>query len=476
MTNGSVSTVITAGNPSLTGAHDFIAGTTVQFPGDSDFRGVTGFAPHTTYYVSAIGLTSGTFQLAITPDGAPITPGGAGKAVPNLLTTYDCAYNVIDSNWCCGGNNIGISLETSATPNNLMLKNVVSNNRVGKHTAYGILAYCHRSADTYNEIIGNYVEDITGSSIAQGGSAGAGIYVAGMGAVTIANNIIKNCCRLTTNAALAPGGIGINSTDNCSAITIVGNSIYDMAQGNSGGAPIAGIYIAATPVGTTICGNSIGQRQSGGLVAGIFVASGNANLAITGNNINIRPEIAPRTRGILLQTAGSSSKNVAITGNTVLGCSSRGISFEAESSAHGIESFTISGNVVSSDGATTVPLYLEGGYRGSVTGNSCTAGSEAMAVAIRGVRAARYSGNLLHSGSSQTLSATGRCDGSVFDESNFVNGAIHNGATGLNVRQAADGKPSGWTLQPGDVVYNSAGSSPFAWRWTGREWQNVSES
>ena len=110
-----------------------------------------------------------------------------------------CSYNVVEGNQCFGGNNHGIAVETSATPDTLMVKNIIIGNRVGAHTAYGITLYSHQTGDTYNEVIGNYVENISGSSSAQGGSAGAGIYVAGMGAVTIANNVITNCCTATSN-------------------------------------------------------------------------------------------------------------------------------------------------------------------------------------------------------------------------------------------------------------------------------------
>lgn len=345
-----------------------------------------------------------------------------------------------------GGNNIGISMETSTVPNNLMSKNIISNNRVGRHTAYGILAYCHQGGDTYNEIIGNYVEDITGASAAQGQTTGAGIYVAGMSAVTITGNTIRNCCTMTSPkyGLLAPGGIGISARSEYSAITIVGNSIYDMAQENSNGAPVAGIFIASAPAGMTICGNSISQQRKGGLVAGIYVTSGNGNLTITGNNINILPDSGPQTRGILLRTAKSSSRNIAITGNTVIGCSSRGISFEATAAGFGIDGFAVCGNVISGGGPAAIPLYLEGGRHGSVTGNACNAGGNAVALHVSRSQAVRFSGNVLNSAGGQTLSATGNCIGSVFDESNLVNGTVENSATGLIVRQpAASGTPTG---------------------------------
>ena len=336
---------------------------------------------------------------------------------------------------------MGISLETSAVPNNRMMKNVISNNRVGTHTAYGIIAYSHQSGDTYNQIIGNYVENITGASDAQRGSAGAGIYIVGMGAVTIANNIIANCCTMTRDGMLAPGGIGINASNGCSAVTIVGNAVYDMAQGNSTGAPVAGIYVAAAPAGTVICGNSIGQRQAGGLIAGIFVTSGNSNLTITGNNINMLPSAAARARGILLQTGRSNSRNITISGNTVLGCSSRGISFEAETSGYGVDAFTISGNVIASGSPTAIPLYLSGARHGAVTGNSCSAGAAAAALSLTDSQFVCCSGNMFRSGGGATLSSTGDCAGSVFDESNLVSGAIDNRGTGLTVRQAARAGP-----------------------------------
>jgi hypothetical protein len=364
------------------------------------------------------------------------------RAVEDGSSTYECSFNVVENNQCFGGGDYGIALEASAP----MLKNVIQGNRVGAHSAYGILLYSKLHGDTYNQVLGNYVEGVLGDSYIENGAAGAGIYVAGMGAVTIANNVITNCCRLTTNNSAvdgrvgpsmeSPGGIGINAYG-CSSITITGNSIFDMAQGNTSGAIIAGIYISAAPRGTTVSGNTVSQQRGQGLVAGIFIASGNANLTITGNNINILPSLSNVQRGILLYAGGGNIQNVTVSGNTILGCSARGISLEA-AEGYGVQVFSICGNVVSGGGATTVPLYLAGGRFGSVSGNSCNA-SGAEALYVNGSTNVVYSANMLISSGRQTVGAAGTCTGSIFDESNSVNGVIDSSAMGLNVRQIREG-------------------------------------
>lgn len=382
------------------------------------------------------------------------------------------SYNIIDANQCFGGGNShGISLLASANPNFGMTRNLVSYNRIGAHTAYGILLYTHTHGDTWNEVIGNEIDGITGASTFQGGSAGAGIYVAGMSAVSIVSNTVYNCLSQTSNSTLAPGGIGIVAPSNGSSITITGNSIYDLAQGNASGATIAGIYIGDAPLGTTITGNTVSQQNGEGLTAGIFVTSGNSGLTISGNNINILNTLSSvqQTRGIMLHTASSNTQNVTISGNTVIGCSAYGISLEADTAGYGVAVFTISGNVVSGGASTTVPIYISGAEYGSVTGNSCNAAGT-HALVLDSAWGVRCSANLLYSSGSQTISASGTCTGSFVDESNSVNGAIVNAGSGCNMRQLGSTTAAFTTAQPGDVVYNTAGSTPFAWQYSGSAW------
>jgi parallel beta-helix repeat protein/putative cofactor-binding repeat protein len=486
-----VDATVTAGRASIAAAQSLCALEPVMFPAGTDFGGVSGFKAATLYHVSKTGLSRSAFLLSPSNSGIPvITPGGSGTATASLTgvggadsadirlmtevstaDSYDCSYNVIEHNQCFGGNNHGIALETSSVPDNLMTKNIVTGNRVGAHTAYGILAYSHQAGDTYNEIASNYIENISGTSISQGGSAGAGIYVAGMGAVSVVGNTIRNCCTATSNTSLAPGGIGVDVATG-SPITIAGNSIHDMAQGNAHGLNIAHIYIVGSPAGTTITGNTCSQRVAGGIGSGIYLSCSTSAQAIgvtlTGNNVNILNTIA-NCRGIYAYASAFDVQNLTISGNVVLGCSYRGIALE-QAKGYAVRMFTVNGNTVSAGASTCVPIHISGGAHGAVAGNVCNAlGAEAMILSA--CRNVRISGNCVTSTGTVIFRTAGACPGSSFDESNSISsiaGAIDNSGTGCNVRYTAAAIPSGGsnTAQKGDVAYNLTATSSFAWACT----------
>lgn len=486
-----VDATITAGRVSIAAAQSLCALEPVMFHASSDFGGVTGFRASIVYHVSNTGLSRTAFQLSPSSTGTPmITPGGSGTATEKLVGTggadsadirlmtevpsvdnYDCAYNIIENNQCFGGNNHGIALETSSLPDNLMTKNIVIGNRIGSHTAYGILAYSHQAGDTYNEITNNYIENISGSSISQGGSAGAGIYVAGMGAVSVVGNTIRNCCTATSNSSLAPGGIGIDVTTG-SPVTIAGNSIHDMAQGNTHGVNIAHIYVAGSPVGTTITGNTCSQRVAGGIGSGIYLSCTTSaeatGITVTGNNVSLLSTIT-NSRGIYAYANAFDVRNLTISGNVVLGCSYRGISLE-QAKGYAVKMFTVNGNVVTGGHSSCVPIHISGGIHGAVVGNVCNA-LTAEAMILSAAKNVRLSGNCMLSTGTVVFQTVGDCTGSLVDESNSISstaGSINNSGTGCNVRYTTATVPSSGrnTAQKGDVAYSLAASPSFAWACT----------
>jgi parallel beta-helix repeat protein len=382
------------------------------------------------------------------------------------------SFNIIVGNQCFGGNNIGISMETSATPDGLMTKNIVSGNRVGTHTAYGIIAYSHQAGDTYNEIVDNYIESISGSSSSQGGTTGAGIYVAGMSGVKVANNVIYNCCTATSAPGLAPGGIGLNLASGGAPVDVIGNTILDMAQGNStSGLSISGIYITtnsgSTITGVNVTGNTVSQQVAGGLSYGIYVSSQLSNVNISGNLVNILSSISG-TRGIMVDAVSANIQGVAICGNTVVGCATAGIEL-TQSSSYTVEDYAINGNVIYGGAAASIPLYIVGATDGAVTGNRANAGT-GVALYLSASPGTRISNNSLLSGGSVVLQTAGNCANSMCDSSNTlsgISGVVDNGGTGCNVRYFASATPQGGTnvSQVGDVAYNTAPTSTGSFLW-----------
>ena len=450
---------------------------------------------------------------------------------------HNLAYNVIDGNYCFGGGTLGIGFETSSTPNTVMWKNVITNNRVGAHTAYGILNYTHQVGDSYNIIANNYVENISGTSTAQGGSAGAGIYVANAGGTNIVGNTVVNCCTATSNATLAPGGIGVLLTlaqalsgvaitgasgqfscsaatlqvgnlitlagtyggtgsitgyaspttymisatngsttftlvttaggaitttagtptgiayavSGCSPINISGNSITDMAQGNTNQFA-AGIFISTGVAGVTVTGNTITQQQAGNILAGIEVLGGTNNVVISGNSINIITGIAT-TRGIMI-FANANIADVTIAGNMIVGCSYSGISFE-QTSSYTTQNVTISGNTVLGGGAACIPLRMNDVGYASVTGNNLQA-TTVVALAPTTVTNSTFAGNILYTTGTNAIQTAGTCTACTFDKSNSLTGKVDNAGTLFHIEQYATASPSTGTWITGDVTWNSA--------------------
>jgi hypothetical protein len=376
---------------------------------------------------------------------------------------FGASYNVIDGNQCFGNANwMGISLEASQNPNLGILRNVVTNNRIGTHITYGIILYTHTAGDTYNQVIDNYVEGITGTGLT--GSGGTGIYVASMTAVTVANNTVVNCCN-ASSVQFTQGGITILSGFAGSANVITGNAVYDMAQGNANSIVMAGINIISSPPGTVVTGNLVSQQTGFTGYNGIEVQGGNTGVTITGNTVNILNTIAG-TRGILALANGANLQNVTINGNTVYGCSFRGISVE-QSGGFATQVFTITGNTASNGVATTIPISVTNASLGAVNGNTCNAATTT-ALNVSAVTGTSFSGNMLTSTGGTTASLAGVCTGSLFDDSNVINGGVANSATGLQAKQRTAVSPQtlAFASMIGDLSTNTAGATPWGWMCT----------
>jgi hypothetical protein len=381
----------------------------------------------------------------------------------DCTASFGASYNVIDGNYCFGSANwFGISLEASVNPNAAQLRNAVTNNRIGQHITYGIILYTHTPADTYNQIIGNYIENITGTGLT--GSGGTGIYVANHTATTVANNIIVNCCN-ASSVQFTQGGITILSGFAGSANTITGNSVYDMAQTNGNAIVMGGINIISTPPGTVVTGNLVSQQTGFTGYNGIYVQGGNSGCTVTGNTVNILNTIAS-TRGIYAVANGANLTNVTITGNTVLGCSSRGITAE-QSGGFTVNNLTVNGNTVTGGGASSVPLNITSVNGGSISGNTASA-TTTNALVVSAATNVSFSGNMLTSTGGTTVNLAGTCTGSLFDDSNVINGGVANSATGLQAKQRTAVSPQtlAFASMIGDLSTNTAGATPWGWMCT----------
>lgn len=433
-------------------------------------------------------------------------------------STNQCQYNVIDGNECFGGNWFGVGL-MQYYGNNLVvpLYNTVCNNRVGAHVCYGIMNYnVSTVTDGFNSINGNYIENISGAALSN--QTGAGVYVAGAGGVSITANTIRNCLGSASVASQATAAIAIQAASSLTftappgggattaTMTSVWNSpsttglvifstgdtrtaTFTLASANiswsgglSGSATVNAqlqfsftpfsiqnniiqnpqnfyaILISGSLTGGNISGNVV-SMQTGTPAEGIRNNS-SSNLVIANNTININTSIAT-TIGISSFAALPNVANINVSGNNVFGCSYRGINF-TNSVAQPHVNVLVTGNMVSGGGAASAPLNLVQVQGGTVTGNTLVANTQLSMVLSNSIQV-RISNNFITSTGATAFESVGTCSGSIFDESNLWNGTLLNNGTGCNVRQIASASPAVGTYVLGDVTYNTAGVTPFAW-------------
>lgn len=383
------------------------------------------------------------------------TQGSADVIVTDDATATVANYNVIEGNQCFGGGWFGVAVMQyygagGVTPSN----NLVIGNRISNHVCYGILFYnVTTNADVFNQANGNYIENIQGTVLT--GNSGAGIYCAGAGGCSFNGNTIRNACISTSTDTLAPAGIGISGITGLTPFVICGNFIQNIQN-------FYGIKVTGCNTGGTIVGNTV-SLQTGTPRAGIYVIN-SSNVTVTANNINIATGITG-TEGIFIFASGATYGNISVTGNTVVGCSFRGIAIDQTSGA--ISGFAISGNIVTGGSALSIPLGIVLASNGAVTGNTAIATTVA-AMLINTSTGIRIANNYLSSTGTNPFSSAAACTGSYFDKSNIWNGNMNNAGTGLIVEWLGSTVPSVGTWAVGDRTEMSVPvvGQPKGWRCT----------
>jgi len=250
--------------------------------------------------------------------GNQITSASAADACWDIGVYGNGSHNRIIGNACNGGIGTGSSsLETIGIQifvSGASAKgdyNIIANNEIGTHTAYGILVYVNVGAgasSSNNTIVANHVHDITGTYT--GGAFGAGIYITSTEWITVVGNTLYNTNVSTVNSNLAPGAIGINGT---SCFTIQGNIIRSPVW--------YGIYIVGD-------GNLLGSGLIQGNVitgcithAGIRINTTN-NVSVIANSVQ---GVAAQDDGIVVASGGTTLVGISVLNNKVSGFSGSGI-------------------------------------------------------------------------------------------------------------------------------------------------------
>jgi parallel beta-helix repeat protein len=386
----------------------------------------------------------------------------ADISVESTVST-GCVGNVVDRNTCIGGQEFGVACWDPYS-GNLPVKNLITGNFISGATGYGILVYMPDAGDTYNRVIGNHVENITGS-IVSNPSSGAGIYGvgAGLGGLVVSGNTIRNCCINTANATIAPAGIGLLGTSAGTVpIEISGNVISDMSQ-------YWGILATGIAGGATIANNTI--RQPASNTTGDCIRVVNSNNVTVSANTCLQLNTTSAQRGILVFAQAASCSNIAIVGNTVTGGHFSQIEAQ-QTSGNVVSGLTITGNMCNGGDNSCIPLLLNSGAAGDVqvTGNNFNGGNAAV-VSQTACTVVRYANNRLKGTGTVIFTSSGANTASYYDKTNVGTGngaGMVNGGTSLTVEQQGNAAPAAGTWAVGDRIEQSVPvvGSPKGWRCT----------
>jgi parallel beta-helix repeat protein len=340
--------------------------------------------------------------------------------------------------------------------------NLITGNRIGQHTTYGIMDYHNANGlDGFNQISDNYIENIQGTTRPGGGTSasGAGIYIAGAGGDSIKGNIVRNCCVQTTFRSLVPAGIAVTLGPAGQApVNVIGNTVEGMTKWD-------GICVASSANGANIVGNMVRMPANTTGSAAINIL-GSSNVVCTDNAIDITPVTGTTVDGIDVNLT-TSQNNVVISNNRITGGNARGI-YITSGGAPTLTTATISGNILSGSGGGANGIDVMNLIGVTITGNNVnTTTNKALNIAT--CTQTRVSNNVLITTGTTAVATSGTCTGSILDESNYLSSsagtqlnAVSNAGTLLNMRQLGTIAPTSGTQILGDVVYSTTGVSPFA--------------
>lgn len=381
----------------------------------------------------------------------------------DICVYRNSSYNTVRGNRCFGGLQAhhGILVQDPGGVGTFLPQhNKVLDNWVGDHTGYGIAVYIGGAQNSYNQVSGNTVQNITGTYI--NGVSGTGIYCvgAGIGGLQVTNNLVRNCCSNTVSATNGPGGITIADLPEGAPRAICsGNTVEGMRQGS-------GILIVGCSGGAVVSGNNVrmpsnnnGSGPGGGDLLGEGIRNLNStDVDVTGNIVHN----SGSSDAFFSYASARSFNNVNVTGNVFRATSGHALRFFRDGSYIQTDC-VISGNQLRTD-AGQPGLVVSGTDRIAVTGNNIAANTGPAMVfnACTGTRVANNSCN-----TNGTIGATlsGACAGSNYEKSNRIPGTVVNTATGFRVEQLLTAVPASGNYVAGDTVWFStpaAGAAPGA--------------
>lgn len=381
------------------------------------------------------------------------------------VMVWEASYNnTVKGNWCLSGCHTGIMVQDPYSGVLPKRNKIIGNWSIG-HSAYGIAVYLPATGDTYNEISGNYIQNITGL-YSTNRSSGSGIYVVGAGAggTSIVNNTIIQCCINTLDRALAPAGIGINGVQVGAVKPIIdGNTIGEMDQGD-------GILITSCPGGVSVGPNTISlPSTNNGSGPGGATLIGSGLRIEASNKVNVTGggyDVLGSGYGCLIFANGSTLADIIIAGGYYNSVSAYGIAV-TKTASETINNIQINAARVSVTGTTLGGVFLNGVTDGTVVGITVRSNTQPALVhnASTGIR---YSGCSFNAATGNIISTSGTCTGSFFDASNnwtATPSKMDNAGTGFRVEwYGATSIPAAGTWAVGDrAIRVPAVGQPKAW-------------
>lgn len=342
----------------------------------------------------------------------------------------DAVSNIVEGNTIIGAGWHGILIQdpyTSLYPK----KNIVTGNRIGAHTAYGIAVYIPGTTDTYNQILNNDVEGITGA--ANTSLYGSGIYIVGYGAggTIVSGNNVRNCCTATTGTTNGPAGISVGGLYSSGAPVLVTNNVVD------GMTKYWGI-LAATNLGipVVISGNSV-THPTGNTTGEPIRAEASSSTSVVGNSVFV--STASGRRCIALYANSVTMTDTVVSNNIVIGGGDRQIEFLINAGA--FTRAVITGNICRGAASAVIPMYLTSIDQATVSNNVLSATS-ATPLYVSACTKTRISNNVLETTGTVAFGTTGTCTGSYADKTNAYDGLIENAGTGLLCESFGTAAPS----------------------------------
>lgn len=388
-------------------------------------------------------------------------------------------YNVIDGNECFGSCVHGVLIQdpySALTASNFPSRNIVTNNRIGLHHAYGIAVYMPGSlstpppaSDSSNQIIGNYVENIQGD-LPSNTASGAGIYVVGLGAgaTQVIGNNVRNCCVLTATRSLAPAGVGISGISGPTPVLVEGNTVNMATQGD-------GILVTSSPGGVSIGPNTVS-------IASTNNGTGTGGSSLAGACVRIEASSNVSCTGGVYSQAGSSSAffafanginctNLSVDGGIY---TSTGVGPTFRTFQNG--GFTLNNFSASSVQASTTNAAANALQLANIVGAqiaNCTGAATTLAgLNINTCTQVRVIGGAYSSTGSNSISTSGTCTGSLIDRSVYweassgTGALMNNAATGLRVLFDTAAVPSAGTWAVGDTGFTTTPTAAGVYLWT----------